>query len=114
MRKILNQIEKDEADVAEYKKYAQHRFANMETIVSDDLVEVRAIIDGQIASNFDTLQERWKPTNAMLESLTDTVSKIAGRPATTTQAPEVHSMETPRAQRWPEPQVQPRYEQPVG
>ena len=69
----------------------------METVVSNEFVKVRAIIDGQIARSLKTLQERCKLTSAMLESLTDTVSKIAGRPATTTQAPEVYSMETPQA-----------------
>ena len=86
MRKILNQIEKDEADVVEYKKYAQSRFAIMETVVSDGFVNAGAIINGQIASNFEALQERCKLTSTMLESLTDTVSKIAGQPATTTGA----------------------------
>ena len=73
-------------------------------------------MDGQIAANFETLQERCKLTSAMLESLTDTVSKIAAQPtpATTTgQGPEVHCMETPQAFRRPEPQVQSQYERPV-
>ena len=86
----------------------------METVVSDKFGKIRAIIDGQIADKIETLHERCKLTSATLESLTDTVSKIAGRPATTTQAPEVHYMETPQAQRRPEPQVQPQYQQPVG
>ena len=74
-------------------------------------------MDGQIATNFETLQERYKLTGAMLESLTDTVSKIAAQPApatTTGQRPEVHSMETPQATRRPEPQVQSQCERPVG
>lgn len=37
MRNILNQITKDEADVAEYKKYAQHMFVSLEMVVSDEL-----------------------------------------------------------------------------
>ena len=54
-----------------------------------------------------------------MESLTDTVSKIAGRPATTAQMPEHHSMETPQAQHRPKPldapaRTQPRYQQPEG
>ena len=77
MRKILSQIEKDEANMTESNKYAQHRLAGMETAVSDELGKVRATIDGQIARNFETLQERCKLTSALLESLTDTVSKIA-------------------------------------
>ena len=46
MRKILNQIEKDEAEITEYKKYAQNWFANIETVVSDECGKVKAIIDG--------------------------------------------------------------------
>ena len=58
MRKILNHIEKDEADTTKYNKYAQHRFANTETVVSGEFGKVRAIVDGQIANHFETLQER--------------------------------------------------------
>ena len=117
MRNILNQITKDQSDIAEYKQYAQNRFANMETVVSDEFSKIKATIDGQIATNFESLQERCKLTSAMLESLTDTVSKIAAQPApasTTGQRPEVHSMETPPSTRRPEPQVHTQYEKPVG
>ena len=97
MRKVLNQFVTDEADVVEYEKYAQNRFANMETVVSDELSKVRGIIDGQIVQNFEALQERCKLTSALLESLTNSMSKIASCPAATTMMSEHHSVETPRA-----------------
>ena len=52
VRKILHQIEKDEADMIENKKCMQNRFANMATVVSDEFGKGKAIIDGQIADVF--------------------------------------------------------------
>ena len=90
----------------------------MEAVVSDELSKVRAIIDRRIAEHFEMLQERCKLTGALSESLNDSVSKIAGRPAATTQMPEHHSMKTPQAQRRPNQHDgqaghQPQYQQPV-
>ena len=55
MRNILTQIQKDDPEMTEYKKYAQNRLASMETVVSDEFGKVKAIIDGQIAANFENV-----------------------------------------------------------
>ena len=90
-KKVLTHIAERDADIVAYKDYVEKRFGTIETVTMRELSKIDI---EKIASNFETLQQRCKMTEAMLESLTDAFSKFSGQP---TPQPRVqrHEMSTP-------------------